>query len=148
MKNVFLAVAMLILFTISSTAQEYKIVTTVESVVPMGVGRSRIVETTDTLLVDNFTTGRTDGKKSKQKDVRRKDVKVDKFDETKLLNFYSSVGINFQNIASNDAMITSKINGLVNDGWELKFVLSGVESDAGRGDNVGIFITRFIFYRD
>jgi len=27
-------------------------------------------------------------------------------------------------------------------------VLSGVESDAGHGDNVGIFITRFIFYRD
>ena len=148
MKNVFIAVSMLIFFTMNSTAQEYKIVTTVESVVPMGIGRSRIIETTDTLSVDNFTTARTDGKKSNQKDVSRKDIKVNKFDETKLLNFYSSVGINFQNIASNDAMITSKINGLVNDGWELKFVLSGVESDAGHGDNVGIFITRFIFYRD
>ncbi len=58
------------------------------------------------------------------------------------------MGINFQNIASNDALISSKINNLVNEGWELKFVLSGVESDAGNGDGNGIFITRFIFYRD
>ncbi len=63
MKNVFIAVSMLIFFTMNSTAQEYKIVTTVESVVPMGIGRSRIIETTDTLSVDNFTTARTDGKK-------------------------------------------------------------------------------------
>ncbi|OYT12942.1 MAG: hypothetical protein B6I19_07685 [Bacteroidetes bacterium 4572_114] len=114
----------------------------------MGIGRSRIVETTDSLDVVNFTTSRTNGKKSKQKDVSRSDAKVDKFDETKLLNFYSAVGINFQNIASNDAMISSKINKLVKEGWELKFVLSGVESDAGKGDGTGIFITRFIFYRE
>lgn len=148
MKNVFLVMMLLIVAALSSTAQEYKVVTTVESVVPMGLGRSRIIETTDSLAVDDFTTGRTDGKKSKQSDVSRSEAKVDKFNETKLLNFYSAVGINFQNIASNDAMITSKINGLINEGWELKFVLSGVESDAGKGDGTGIFITRFIFYRE
>lgn len=54
--------------------------------------------------------------------------------ETKLLNFYSAVDINSQNIASNDAMFISKINKLVKEGRELKFVLSGVESDAGKGD--------------
>jgi hypothetical protein len=129
-------------------AQEYKVVTTVESVVPMGLGRSRIIETTDSLNVEDFTTERTDGKKSKQKDISRSDAKTDKLNETKLLNFYSAVGINFQNIASNDAMITSKINNLVKEGWELKFVLSGVESDAGKGDGTGIFITRYIFYKE
>jgi hypothetical protein len=148
MKKVMLFVAIALIAALDSFAQEYKIVTTVESVVPMGIGRSRIIETTDSLDVKNFTTSRTDGKKSNQKTVNRKDAKVDKFDETKLLNFYSAVGINFQNIASNDALISSKINNLISEGWELKFVLSGVESDAGKGDGTGIFITRFIFYRD
>ncbi len=148
MKNSFLLAVIIVVAALSTSAQEYKVVTTIESVVPMGIGRSRIIETTDSLEVKNFTTSRTDGKKSSQKDVSRKDAKVDNFDETKLLNFYSAVGINFQNIASNDALISSKINNLVNEGWELKFVLSGVESDAGKGDGTGIFITRFIFYRD
>jgi hypothetical protein len=44
-------------------------------------------------------------------------------------------------------VLTSKINNLVNQGWELAYVTSAVESDAGKGDGVGIFITRFIFKR-
>jgi hypothetical protein len=148
MKKVMLFFAIVLIAALDSFAQEYKVVTTIESVVPMGLGRSRILESTDSLQVKDFTTSRTDGKKSNQKDIDRSDAKIDNFDETKLLNFYSAVGINFQNIASNDALITSKINNLVNEGWELKFVLSGVESDAGKGDGTGIFITRFIFYRD
>ena len=55
------------------------------------------------------------------------------------------VGINFQNIASNDALISDKLNQLAAQGWDLKFVTSGVESDAGDKDKQGIFITRFIF---
>jgi len=148
MKKVVLFIAIVLITSLDSFAQEYKVVTTVESVVPMGMGRSRIIETTDSLEVKDFTTSRYDGKKSSQKDVSRKDAKVDNFDETKLLNFYSAVGINFQNIASNDALISSKINNLIQEGWELKFVLSGVESDAGKGDGTGIFITRFIFYKE
>jgi hypothetical protein len=31
------------------------------------------------------------------------------------------------------------------DGWELAFVTSAVESDAGKDDGKGIFITRYIF---
>lgn len=148
MKHAFLILLAFLAASLVLPAQEYKVVTTVESVVPMGLGRSRIIETTDSLNVEDFTTERTDGKKSKQKDISRSDAKTDKLNETKLLNFYSAVGINFQNIASNDAMITSKINNLVKEGWELKFVLSGVESDAGKGDGTGIFITRYIFYKD
>ena len=67
------------------------------------------------------------------------------FDETKLLNFYNIAGIRFQNIAANDAVITSKINTMSSDGWELAFVTSAVESDAGKDDGKGIFITRYIF---
>lgn len=129
-------------------AQEYMIVTTVESIVPMGIGRSRMIVEKEEVNVDDFTTTRTDGKKSNQKNVNRADVKIKNFEETKMLNFYSVAGINFQNIASNDALIADKINKLVKEGWELKFVTSAVESDAGDGDREGIFITRFIFYRE
>jgi len=73
---------------------------------------------------------------------------VDEFEETKLLNFFSVAGINFQNIASNDALITSKINKLTKDGWKLTFVTSAVESDAGKDDGNGIFITRLIFMKE
>ena len=148
MKRAMFLVAFMVAAVIAGLAQEYKVITTVESVVPMGLGRSRIVESTDSLAVEDFTTERTDGKKSRQKDVKRSDAKIDNFEETKLLNFYSVAGINFQNIASNDAMITAKINTLVKDGWKLQFVMSGVESDAGKDDGNGIFITRYIFCRD
>ena len=67
--------------------------------------------------------------------------------ETKLLNFFNFGGINFRNIASNDAVITSKLNSLTKDGWELTYVTSAVESNGGKDDGEGIFITRFIFRR-
>lgn len=132
---------------ISAYAQEYLVVTTVESVVPMGAGRSRMIVQTDSMDYKNYTTVRTDGKTAKDK-ASRKDLKIDNMEETMLLNFYSAVGINFQNIASNDAIITSKLTDLARNGWTLMFVTSGVESDAGEKDGKGIFITRFIFYRE
>lgn len=147
MKNLILVIATFLIIT-GMNAQEYMIVTTVESIVPAGIGRSRMIVQKEQVNVDDFTTTRTDGKTSKQKDVSRKDAKIDNFDETKLLNFYSIAGINFQNIASNDALITDKINKLTKEGWRMVFVTSAVESDAGKDDGVGIFITRFIFMRE
>lgn len=152
MKKALLTLS-LIIFTLSNVqAQEssqkeveYKVITIVESIVPGGAGRSRIIENGTELDVTNYTTERTDGKKSKQKNVDRSSAKVDKFNESKLLNFYSMVGINFQNIASNDALITSKMNTLSKEGWELTFVTSGVESKGSKDDGAGIFITRMIF---
>ncbi|KAA9341031.1 hypothetical protein F0P94_03690 [Adhaeribacter soli] len=148
MKKIILSLLLTCLF-LSAEAQnyEYKVVTIVESIVPMGIGRSRIIENKQALDANQFTTARTNGKNSKQDDVDRSDLKLDAFDETKLLNFYSAAGINFQNIASNDALITSKINTLTNEGWELAFTLSGVESDAGGPDGKGIYITRLIFIK-
>jgi hypothetical protein len=126
-------------------SQEYKVITTVESIVPLGLGRSRLLDAKQTADYKSLTTVRVDGKKSDQGDVKRDEVKIENFEETKLLNFYSAVGINFQNIASNDAVITSKLNEMAKEGWELMFVTSGVESEAGKQDGEGIFITRYVF---
>ena len=89
---------------------EYKTITVVESIVPAGIGRSRIIEQQQEVNVDDFTTERVNGKKSDQGKVKRKETRIEKFSETKLLNFYSAVGIQFRNIASNDAIISSKVN--------------------------------------
>jgi hypothetical protein len=125
---------------------EFKIVTTIESVVPMGLGRSRIISSEEEKNYQDYTSSRTE-ENNKQNKSKRTDAKIDNFDETKILNFFSAAGINFQNIASNDAVISSKVNTMIDEGWELAFVTSGVESDAGKGDGQGIFITRFIFKR-
>ncbi len=148
MKKIVLTLSIFVSAVYTTQAQsniQYKVITVVESIVPGGIGRSRMIENQTDLDIDNFTTERTDGKKSNQGDIKRKDAKVDRFAESKLLNFYSVAGINFQNIASNDALISSKINKMAEAGWELVFVTSGVESDSGKGDGKGIYITRFIF---
>jgi hypothetical protein len=96
---------------------EFLQVTAVESVVPGGLGRSRMITISE------------DGK----------------LDEVKLENFFSMVGINFENIRMNDRMITDKISDLTKQGWELKFTNTGVY---GADKSTGIFITRYIFSRN
>ncbi len=147
MKKALLSVA-LVFAGLWATAQEYAVITTIESIVPGGVGRSRMISSLDTVNYNYYTTRRYDGKKSDQGSIKRKDLKIKQLSETKLLNFYSMVGINFQNIASNDALIESKLTEMAKDGWKLVHVVSGVESDAGKEDGNGIFITRYIFYRE
>jgi hypothetical protein len=124
---------------------QYKVVTLVESILPGGVGRSRMIEATSEANYNDFTTARNEGKDTKQSDIDRADIKIDGFKETKMLNFFSVLGINFQNIASNDAIIMSKLNEMDAQGYDLAFVTSGVESDAGKDDGQGIFITRLYF---
>lgn len=127
---------------------EWKVVTVVESIVPGGLGRSRMIENMTEVNPEDFKVSRTDGKTTDKPQPRRQELKVDKFDETKLLNFYAITGINFQNIASNDGMIAGRIMELGAEGWKLIFVTSGVESDSGTGDGQGIFITRMFFTRE
>jgi hypothetical protein len=124
---------------------EWKIVTVVESIVPMGLGRSRMVENMTDVNTEDYRTSRVDGKTSSQRTVSRKELKVEKFDEAKLLNFFSAAGINFQNIASNDAMIAARIMELESEGYSLAYVTSAVESFAGNQDGSGIFISRMFF---
>lgn len=133
------------LTTAIMASAQYKVVTVVESILPGGMGRSRMIEATSAADYNAFTTTRTDGKDSKQGDIDRGEIKIDGFRETKMLNFFSIVGINFQNIASNDALIMSKLNEMDAQGYDLAFVTSGVESDAGKDDGQGIFITRLYF---
>lgn len=140
-----LFVILLAVTSMTAFAQEFKIVTTVESIVPGGLGRSRMMYAKEEADYKGLTTERIKGNKSDMGDVKRDDIKIDNFDETKLLNFYSLAGINFQNIASNDAVVSSKLTEMARDGWQLVFVTSGVESDAGKQDGEGIFITRYVF---
>ena len=147
MKNLTLTFVIMLMGSLATFAQEIKIITSVESIVPMGIGRSRIIEHVDQHNAGDLTTSRSEGNDSQQGSVSRKGAKIDRLDETKLLNFYSAVGINFRNIASNDAIISSKLTQMVADGWDLIHVTSGVESDAGETDAQGIFITRYIFKR-
>lgn len=148
--NKLLTTLILILFFSGSDvfAQvEYKIVTTVESIVPLGAGRSRMISSDDSRDFSEFTSERTEDNKKRNKS-KRGDIRVENFNETKLLNFFNIAGIRFENIAANDALISSKINSMVEQGWELAFVVSATESDAGKDDGKGIFVTRFIFKRN
>ena len=126
---------------------EYKVITSVESIVPNGVGRSRIISANEDKNYKEFTSTQTENDKTRNKSDRA-EIRVKDFDETKLLNFYNIGGIRFQNIAANDALISSKINTMIEEGWELAFVNSAVESECGKGDGQGIFITRYIFKRN
>lgn len=150
MKKIYLVIALLgCIYTAEAQNYEYKVVTSVESIVSSGLGRSRIVSANDERNYKDFTSLRTDGKSEKDKRNKsdRSEIRVKNFEETKLLNFFNLGGIRFQNIAANDAVITSKINTMVQEGWELAFVTSAVESYGGKGDNNGIFITRYVFKR-
>ena len=149
MKKILLTLAITALLVFEAHAQqqyEVKVVTSIESIVPNGLGRSRLISANAERDFSQFTSTQTEEDNTRNKS-RRKDIRVKDFDETKLLNFYNLGGIRFQNIASNDALIESKINSMLAQGWDLAFVTSAVESDAGDGDGNGIFVTRYIFKR-
>ena len=155
-KNIVIGISTIIGFTAiltgftneeTSTVQQYEfeIVTVVESVVPKGLGRSRMLAKTEIVDYKPSTTVRMeDGEKDKSKNDKRKDIRTKAFEETKLLNFYNLGGIRFNNIATNDAMVKSKLNQMTAEGWELIFVTGGVESSGDKDPN-GIYLSRYIF---
>ena len=155
-KNIVIGISAVIGFTAiltgftnveTSTVQQYEfeIVTVVESVVPKGLGRSRMLAKTEIVDYKPSTTVRMeDGEKDKSKNDKRKDIRTKAFEETKLLNFYNLGGIRFNNIATNDAMVKSKLNEMTANGWELAFVTGGVESSGDKDPN-GIYLSRYIF---
>jgi hypothetical protein len=148
MKKTILIIALTLMAFVDVSAQvEFKVVTSVESIVPMGLGRSRLISGNEEKDYKEYTSTQTEDDNGRNKSDRS-EIRVKDFDETKLLNFYNVAGIRFQNIAANDAVITSKINTMITEGWELAFVTSAVESDSGKGDGTGIFITRYIFKRN
>ena len=86
----------------------------------------------------------TEEDKSRNKS-KRDEIRVKNYEETKLLNFYNLGGIRFQNIAANDAVINSRINAFLDEGWEIISINTGVEAYGGQGDGNGLFVTRFYF---
>jgi hypothetical protein len=117
MKKIVFTVMLLALTTVGfSQVYEFYQMTTVESVVPGGMGRSRMIL--------------TDEKGAMQ------DIKME--------NFFSLVGINFENIRFNDQMIGDKLGDLSREGWELAEVSSAAY---GHESSTGIFITRYLFRR-
>lgn len=147
MKKLFLIITLIFIGAdIQAQQYEVKVITSVESIVPNGLGRSRLISANVERNYEEFTSNQTEDDNSRNKS-KRSDIRVKDFEETKLLNFYNLGGIRFQNIAANDAVIESKINAMLADGWDLAFVVSAVESDSGDKDGQGIFITRYIFKR-
>lgn len=148
MKRSLLFCSFLLIAIVSVFAQkvEYTVVTTVESIIPSGLGRSRMISSTESRNYKEFSSQRGAEEDDRNKSDRS-DIRVKNFEETKLLNFFNIGGIRFQNIAANDQLVTSKLNTMTDEGWDLAFVTSGVESDAGKDDGQGIFITRYVFKR-
>ena len=105
-------------FNTPSPSYEYMAFTTIESIVPGGAGRSR-------MLIDGG-----DGE----------------LDEQKIKNLYSMMGIKMENIFQNDQDVVSKLNDLSDEGWELAFSNTGVQSPTDGGSS-GIYCTRYILRR-
>ena len=113
-----LMMASIFAFSAPAPSYEYQTFTTIESIVPGGMGRSR-------MLMDNGSGS---------------------LDEQKIKNLYSVVGIKMENIFNNDLSVTEKLNDLSEDGWELAFTNTGVQSPTEGGSN-GIYCTRYILRR-
>jgi hypothetical protein len=125
MKNQILVLSLSIAIIVSlfafntpAPSYEYMAFTTIESIVPGGMGRSR-------LLMDGGNG---------------------KLDEQKIKNLYSMVGIKMENIFQNDQDVVAKLNDLSTEGWELAFANTGVQSPTDGGTS-GIYCTRYILRR-
>jgi hypothetical protein len=115
MKKAIILFAALLVSTFAASAQTYKFVTTIESVIPAGIGRSRMIISEE----DNKMT------------------------EVELENFFSFVGINFGNIKKNDEIITKTLADMEKKGYQMLNVTSGVYSSVeGQGLFITRYIFR------
>jgi len=117
--------ALLMLSLSSLKAQEIKAepgkqfmqITTVESVVGGGLGRSKMIITNP------------DGSQK----------------ESDLENLFSLAGINFKNIKENEDKIVRVLKGYTDEGWKVDYVTSFTLSPSDNG--LGIFMTRYLLSR-
>ena len=84
--------------TWAQSEQKIMIVTTVESIIPGGMGRSRVIITDE-------------NGKSTSEDLK---------------NFYSMIGITFDNITKNSEDVVGILNKLSAEGWSLLQTSTGV----------------------
>ena len=151
-KKIHYIIGLILLITIvafnqrneTPTRFEFTSFTVVESIIPNGIGRSRIINSLELRDHKEYTSIKSPGLKSRNKSDRQ-EIRANEYEETKLLNFFNVVGIRFQNIAANDALINDKVSAMLNDGWELVNIVAGVESVGSEDDKNGIYITRFYF---
>ena len=123
MKRILFAVAIALAFSPSLFAQDaqpepskfFMQITTVESVVAGGMGRSRMVITNP------------DGSQK----------------ESEMNNLFSIAGINFKNIKENEDKIIRTLKEYTDGGWKIEQVTSLTlsQNDSGSG---GIFMTRYL----
>jgi len=111
------SVATIFSFRTTPTTQ-YMQITTIESIIPGGLGRSKM------LVV--YPDGKTE--------------------ETDLKNLYSMVGINFGNIETNMQAAMAKVNGFTNQGWSLVNVTANSQSPSEKSSE-GIFMTRYLLQK-
>lgn len=99
----------------AATIKQFMQVTTIESVISGGIGRSRMIITN------------ADGSQK----------------ETDMENLFSLTGINFKNIKQNEDKILSTLKIYTEDGWAIDQITSLTLSpnDTGSG---GIFMTRYL----
>ena len=115
MKKLFAMAALSCILCLPAMAQNYLTMTVIESVIPGGLGRSKILI--------NSTDGKTE--------------------EVEIENFFSLVGINFKNVVQNDKTVMNQLKKYTSEGWKLDHVTSGVQSSSK--DVAGIYVTRYLF---
>lgn len=115
MKKTILFPLFLLVGMMCAFAQNYMQITTLESIIPGGLGRSRMIVTD------------ASGKQT----------------ESEMKNFYSMVGINLENIKTNDNTIIKALNEYAKDGWRVVQTTTGTQSPNEQNPQ-GIFITRYL----
>ncbi len=103
--------------TKAETNKEFMQITTVESVIGGGLGRSK-------MLITN-----SDGSQK----------------ENEMNNLFSLVGINFKNIKENEDQIIKTLRSYTLEGWKLEQVTPLTVSPGNNGP--GIFLTRYLLSR-
>lgn len=98
--------------------KQYMQITTIESVVAGGMGRSRMIITN------------ADGTQS----------------DSELSNLFSMAGINFSNIKENEDKIMRTLKQYTNEGWKIEQVIPLSLSPSQNGS--GIFMTRYILTKE
>jgi hypothetical protein len=125
MKRILLSLSFLPALFIESKAQDVKVeeskefmqITTVESVISAGFGRSK-------MLITN-----PDGSQK----------------EYEMNNLFSLTGIHFKNIKENEDQIIKTLKSYTDEGWKLEQVMPLTLSPTGNGP--GIFMTRYLLSR-
>jgi len=98
----------------AETGKQFMQITTVESVVGGGLGRSKMIVTNP------------DGSQK----------------ESDLENLFSLAGINFKNIRENEDKIVKILKSYTDEGWKVDYVTSFTLSPSDNG--LGIFMTRYL----